>query len=164
MGSRPSASPGVGWGAYAKPFSAYYVPGPVPNDPVTSTAGSDFFLFSFSANNNNGAYTNNPTGYGAGAGADVYVRWPFTLASNLSQRSTFVPNTTISAYSPNQYSQGGSNINRLSSAVVSYASSPGANLKDAGFAAALRAINIQSAPWLAPQSQSTSVSTPSAIE
>jgi RHS repeat-associated protein len=59
---------------------------------------------------------------------------------------------------------GGSNINRLSSAVVSYANSPGANLKDAGFAAALRTINTQSAPWLAPQSQSTSVSTPSVIK
>jgi RHS repeat-associated protein len=101
-----SASPGLGWGAYAKPFSAYYVPGPVPNDPVTSTAGSDFFLFSSSANNNNGVYTGNPTGYGVGAGADVYVRWPFTLTSNLRQANqpfTFVPNTTISAYHP--YSQ-----------------------------------------------------------
>jgi hypothetical protein len=144
------------------------VPGQVPNDPVTSTAGSDFFLFSFSANNNNGVYTSNSTGYGVGAGADVYVRWPFTLASNLSQAKqplASAQNTTISAYYPTQnIAYGGSNINRLSSAVVSYANPPGANLKDAGFAATLRAINIQSAPCLAPQSQSTSVSTPSVIK
>jgi RHS repeat-associated protein len=103
-----SVSPGFGWGGYAKPFSAYYVPGPVPNDPVTSTAGADFFLLGFSANNNNGTYTSNPTAYGLGAGADVYLRWPFTLASNLpqpSQSSTLVSNTTISAYNPSQYFQ-----------------------------------------------------------
>jgi RHS repeat-associated protein len=103
-----NVSPGFGWGAYAKPYSASYVSGPVPNDPVFSTVGSDFFFFNFSANNNNGVLTNNPTGYGFGAGADVYVRWPFTLASNLPQTnpaSTFVPNTTISAYHPNQFSQ-----------------------------------------------------------
>jgi hypothetical protein len=39
--------------------------------------------------------------------------------------------------------------------------SPGANTKDSSFAAALFAINMQSAPWLS--SQPTSVSTPSTI-
>jgi hypothetical protein len=143
----------------------------VPNDPSTSTAGSDFFLLSVSANNNNGVYTKNPNGYGFGAGADVYVRWPFTLASNLpktNQFLTFFPNTTISAYNPGQYSQNNSSTqgrtqnynpsSSLSSAVVSYANSPGANLSDPNFAAALRTLNFQSAPWLA--SQTMSVTTP----
>jgi hypothetical protein len=56
----------------------------------------------------------------------------------------------------------GYSINQLASQVVSYANSPGANLADPNFAAALRAINVQSAPWLA--SQSTSVTTPAIIK
>jgi RHS repeat-associated protein len=77
--------------------------------------------------------------------------------------SFFGRNSSVNPSSFNS-SSGSNNINRLSSAVVSYANSSGANLKDAGFAAALRTINMQSAPWLSPQSQSTSVSTPSVIK
>jgi RHS repeat-associated protein len=154
-----TGQPGFGWGAYAKPLSAYYVPGPVPNDPVTSTVGSDFFLLNFSTNNNNGVLTKNPTGYGVGAGADVYVRWPFTLASNLPQTlsSGFISNTTISAYHSVVYTQSynasglqSSNhnagnayvsLNTLSNAVVSYGNSSGANLNGIGFATALGTVN-----------------------
>jgi hypothetical protein len=39
-----SAQPGIGWGAYAKPFSVYHVPGPVPSDSASPVVGADFFL------------------------------------------------------------------------------------------------------------------------
>jgi RHS repeat-associated protein len=50
-------------------------------------------------------------------------------------------------------------LNRLSGSLVTFASAPGANLKDPNFAAALKAVNYASAPWLA-----TSATTPSTIK
>jgi RHS repeat-associated protein len=73
---------------------------------------------------------------------------PYYFANN-NRVSTQVNWKALSGYS----------IGPLSNSVVNYASTAGANLKDPGFAAALRQINFASAPWLA-----TSVSTPSTIK
>ncbi len=91
--------------------------------------------------------------YAGGTDSVVYKNSPTYYGGNgFSTQSTQSTGSALPGYITSS---------QLSSAVVSYANSPGANTKDSNFAAALFAINMQSAPWLS--SQSMSASTPSTI-
>jgi RHS repeat-associated protein len=69
--------------------------------------------------------------------------WSFSINLGLGPPSlSYSSYPTITSVNNTSYGGSGStNINELSSAVIDYAQSPGADLTDSGFAAALRAIN-----------------------
>jgi RHS repeat-associated protein len=94
------------------------------------------------------------------------VTWAFGLYVGATDAVLFKePSIYLSPTIPssNNRSTSNSSVNytQLANQVVSYASNPGANLTDPSFAEALRAINLQSAPWLA---SSVSVTTPTTIK
>jgi len=100
-----------------------------------------------------------------GPQTDTSWAWSFgfnigvTNAILLKSDPYYFANSNRASTQVNWKALSGYSIGPLSNSVVNYASTAGANLKDPGFAAALRQINFASAPWLA-----TSVSTPSTIK